>query len=440
MALASHVDVKKELSNPPGLYAAVTAIRDSQLNVDDYIAACLRRVEAEEGRLRALVRCDYDYAEKRAYVFDRMPSNRREPIHGIPCVAAATIDIKGSSCGFGSELHRDRIATDDAAIIAQARKAGAIVLGTAASAEFGCFGAGAIRNPYAEDRSAGGSGAAAAVAAGMAPLAFERRVDGAISIPASYCGVFGLKVSRGAIAANGMLSLAPSLEATGFYVRNALDVGFVARVFLGHRAPARVEAGFAPETGGLAVHILDGPSSYRIKPAARSALNRAIMALSDKRVDVARLRLSPACVKAESCYDTIFSYEVARKLARDRDREPERMGAEAQSRIDHGRRIDAGAYEQSRRDAIGMRSELLDHLTGDTVILDVASEDVAPPHDTDSGWSPGQALWALAGIPTLGVPCGMADGLPVGVQIAAAPGREDLLARVAGIIEDRIGQ
>jgi Asp-tRNA(Asn)/Glu-tRNA(Gln) amidotransferase A subunit family amidase len=164
------------------------------------------------------------------------------------------------------------------------------------------------------------------------------------------------------------------------------------------------------------------------------------MALSDGRVDVARLRLSPACVKAESCYDTIFSYEVARKLARDRDREPERLGTEVQSRIDHGRRIDAATYEQARRDALGMRSELLDHLIGDSVILDVASEDVAPPHDLDSGWSPSQALWALAGIPTLTVPCGLADGLPVGVQIAAAPGREDLLARVACIIEDRIGK
>lgn len=87
-----------------------------------------------------------------------------------------------------------------------------------------------------------------------------------------------------------------------------------------------------------------------------------------------------------------------------------------------------------------MRSELLDHLIGDSIILDVAGHDVASPHDTDSRWSPNQALWALAGFPTLALPCGMADGLSVGVQIAAASGREDLLARVACIIEDRIGQ
>lgn len=89
--------MKNEPSNSLGLYAAVGALRHSQLNVDDYFAACLSRVEAEEGRLGAHVHCDYDHAQNRAYVFDRMLYKRRGPIHGIPCIAAATIDIKGSS-------------------------------------------------------------------------------------------------------------------------------------------------------------------------------------------------------------------------------------------------------------------------------------------------------------------------------------------------------
>ena len=356
MAPASHVDVKNEPSNVPGLCAAAKAISASQLSVDDYIAACLRRVAAGESRIHAFAQCDPGYAEKRAYVSDRMPSGKRGPIHGIPCAAAEVIDIKGMSCGLGSDLQAERVAPSDAAIVAHAREAGAIVMGATASAEFGCLGAGSTRNPYAEDRSSGGSGAAAAVAAGMVPLAFERRADGAISVPASYCGVHGLKVTRGAVAATGMLSLAPSLDSIGFYVRDAADVGFTARVFLGHRALPGAEEGLAYDTDGLAVRVLDGPSGYRVQPAVRSALNRAVTALSDKRVDVARLRLSPGFVKAEGCYDTIFSYEVAQKLARDRDRVPERMCAVTRSRVDHGRRIDAGVYEQARRDAIAMRS------------------------------------------------------------------------------------
>ena len=115
--------------------------------------------------------------------------------------------------------------------------------------------------------------------------------------------------------------------------------------------------------------------------------------------------------------------------------DPERMEPAARERIDYGRRIDASAYEQARRDAIAMRSALLDTMAGDTVFLCAAAEDIAPPHAADTGWSPMAALWAISGVPSLAVPCGLSGGLPVGVRLVAAPGREDLLARLACIME-----
>ncbi len=439
MSSASHVDVKDSNDVAAlGLAAAARAIKDSQLSVDAYITACLRRVAARDDRLRAFAQFQGEYASRRAYVFDRMPADKRGPMHGIPVSVAEVIDIKDMRCARGSSLYADRVAASDAALIGQARTAGAIVLGSTASAEFGCFGPGPSRNPHADDRSPGGSGGAAAVAAGMVPLAFDVRPDGAISRPASFCGVYGLKATRGAIAAEGMTSLAPSLEGIGFYMRDAADVGVVGRVLLGRRAIPDFRDARTRMIDGLTVRILDSPSGYRIQPASRSAINRAVMALSDKRIDAARFRLPPHFVKAEICYETRFSYELSQNLARDRDRVPDLMTEETRARIDQGRRIDAGTYEQARRDAIAMRSELLDYLTGETVFLDAGVEDVAPRYGNDSGWSPLQALWAIAGVPVLCVPCGTVDGLPVGVQIVAAPGREDLLARVGCIIEDRI--
>lgn len=440
MSRASHVDVKNPSSDVPGLYAAARAIEDNQLSVDSYVAACLRRIGSVEAGARAFAQCDREYAQKRAYVFDRMPADKRGPIHGLPCAAAEVIDVKGMPGASWVPRHAGHVAKDDAAVVTQARAAGAIVIGTTATAEFSCFGSGTARNPFATDRSSGGSGAAAAVASGMVPLAFDVRADGAIAVPASFCGVHGLKVTRGALSGKGLYALAPSVVGTGFYVRDAVDVGFAASLFLDLQAfPERCHR-YVHEVEGLSVHLMDSASGYRIQPAARSAVNRAITALSDQRVDIVRARLPAGFVKAEGCYNTIFGYEVAQRLARDRDRFSEDIGTTARARIDQGRRIGADAYEQARRDAIAMRSELLDLLTDDAVFLDVAAEGVAPSLEADSGWSPTQALWALSGVPTLAVPCGEVDGLPIGIQIVAGPGREDLLARVACLIEDRIAR
>lgn len=404
------------------------------MTVDAYVAACIRRYHAAEGFCRAFARWDGDFAEKRAYVSDRMPAEKFGPIHGLPVAAAVGIDVERMPCDYGSALHAGRVAPSDAGIAAAARSAGAIIVGVTGSAEFSCFGSGAADNPCVEGRFAGGSGAAA-VGAGMVPLAFDVRADGAISVPASYCGVYGLRMGRGAVSSNGVLSLAPSLEAMGLYVRHAADVALAARLFASKKGTRWREPG---RSGDVTVHIPEGGSGYRIQPAIRSAINRAVAALSGHGVELVRTRLSPEFVKAELCYEVMFGYEVAQKLARDRDRAPDAMGEEIRARIDKGRRIDAAAYEQARRDAIALRSELLDLLEGDTVLLDAGVEDVAPPLENDEGWSPLQAPWAIAGLPTLSVPCGEVDGLPIGVQLAVAPGREDLLARTAAVIEERI--
>ena len=140
-----------------------------------------------------------------------------------------------------------------------------------------------------------------------------------------------------------MRSRVLSLEAVGFYVRNATDVALVAQLFLGHKH--LTDGGnLASHTDTLAAHFLDGASGCRIQSPARSALNRAVTALSDARVEIAHRRFSPEFIKAERCYDTIFSYEIARELVRDRDRLPDAMGEEARGRIDHGRQVGASSY------------------------------------------------------------------------------------------------
>lgn len=421
MSPASQLDVNRGRAVPEwGLAEAARAIRDSRITVADYVAACLERSDERAKALQAFVRLDDDYLRRRAYVFDRMPTDKRGPLHGVP-VATGETDTGGGDNG--------------APLVAQAVGAGAILAGTTATPEFGCFGPGPTRNPFNADRSAGGSGAAAAVAAGMIPLAYDVRPDGEIGRAASFCGVYGLRLPRKPVPTGASPLLTTMFEAAGLYVRAAEDIGFVCRILLGARNVPADPAALAQRTEGLSVGLLQTASDYRIRAPVRSAINRAATVLSDARIDVSRQWLPARFVESEACYETIFSYEASRRLARYRDRDPGRMHPAVRERIDRGRRIDASAYEQARRDAIAMRSELLEMTDGDSVLLSAAVEDVAPPHKGDTGWSPMAALWALSGVPTLVIPCGRNDRLPVGIRLAAGPGREDLLARVACILE-----
>ena len=435
MSPASHVGVKQE-GGDRGLAAIARAIRANRVDVAAVASGCLGRIEARDAEIHAFAHPDAEFLSRRAYLLDRYPEDKRGSMHGVPIAVADVLDVENLVCARGSEMYRGRRAPCDADVVARLREAGAIPFGTTTSAEFGCFGPGRARSSVDADRTAGGSGAAAAVASGAVVFACEMRPDGMLSRPASYCGIYGLTVTRGVLSTGGVCSLGTSLEGLGFYVREAEDVGFLARALLGNRSVPKRREAVAYRTEDLTVYALQSPSGYRVLPPMRSAINRALTILSDRKVAVTPRRLPAHFVKAEACYDTMFSYEVSRCLTRDRDRAPDSLRPETLARIDQGRRIDASVFEAARRDAIALRSELLDLLVGDAVILDAAADGTAPPHEEDTGWSPWQAIWAIAGLPAVAIPCGAVAGLPVGVQVAAAPGREDLLARVACLVED----
>ena len=166
------------------------------------------------------------------------------PLHGIPVAIKELFDVEGAIGCYGSTILARRIASSDAAAVARWRAAGAIVVGTTRSHEFG-WGIttqhatlGSTLNPWNTDRVPGGSsgGSAAAVAAGMVPLALGSDTGGSIRIPACFCGIAGIKPTYGLVSKRGAVSLAPSLDHPGPLARTVTDLAIGLAAMAGYDA------------------------------------------------------------------------------------------------------------------------------------------------------------------------------------------------------------
>ena len=185
-------------------------IRARELSAVEVVEACLARIERLEPRLHAFseVLADGARADARAAEAAIRRGDAVGPLHGVPVGIKDQMNVTGAKVTFGTHLLADYVATEDAPIVARLRQAGAVVVGLTTMPEFGWNGIswsplyGATYNPWDPDRTAGGSsaGSGAAVAAGLLPLATGSDGAGSIRMPASFCGIVGLKPTYGRVA------------------------------------------------------------------------------------------------------------------------------------------------------------------------------------------------------------------------------------------------
>src|SRR5436305_2194735 len=263
---------------------AAQEIASGRLTAEALASACLDRIAAREGVVGAWHYLDRDAALAAARQRDAEPP--RGPLHGIRLAVKDLIDTADMPTGYGSPIYEGHHPAADAACVALARAAGAIVLGKTVTTEFACFTAGKTANPHNPAHTPGGSssGSAAAVAAGMVPLAFGTQTAGSVIRPASYCGVVGFKPSFGVIPRAGVKMLADSLDTIGTMARNVADAAFFAGV-LGGRPGLRDVAmpDAAPRFGLYRTPMWDEaePSTGAALDHARAALERAGARVAD---------------------------------------------------------------------------------------------------------------------------------------------------------------
>ncbi|MGN7161193.1 AtzE family amidohydrolase [Sphingomonas sp. SAFR-052] len=396
----------------------------------------LDRIGAQ-GALNAATRLLRDRVLADAARVDAMVAAGRDPgpLAGVPFAVKDLFDVAGEPTTAGArQLAGAPPAACDAEVVARLCAAGAVLVATANMDEF-AYGFstenahfGTTRNPHDPERLAGGSsgGSAALVGAGLVPLALGSDTNGSIRVPASLCGVFGLRPTFGAVPVAGVYPFVERLDTVGCFTRSVEDMAIAHAVMAG--------APLLPGGGAGRVAPLGGWFAQRAEPAVLAGIDRIA-----RHLDAGPPVVLRSAAAARSAGFVLTGAEGGHRHLPALRRDAMAFDAGTRDRLIAGALQPVAAVREAEAVAARFTDELLEALATHDLLLAPATPMAAPRIDATTIVIDGQSLSAradlglhtqplsLAGVPILSVPLAQAGAMPIGVQLIAAPGREALL-------------
>lgn len=350
------------------------------------------------------------------------------PLRGLPFGVKDIIDVVGLPTECGSPLRRGHVGIADAWLVGRLRAAGAVPLGKTVTTEFAYIHPGPTRNPRRPAHTPGGSssGSAAAVAAGMVPLALGSQTAGSLTRPASFCGVAGYVAPVGTWSTEGFTGLSPTLDAPGLLTPHVSDLATVVEAVSGPTA-------VMPEA--FRVLVWSGAELAEIAREMFDAVDRTKAALVMAGAHVDRLGDDIPTPELAEAHATVMAYEAARSLAAEA-LHPEALSRQLIELLERGRSTPESAYRHARDTAQAARSRVIDLLEQVDVILGPAAPGPAPYGLAATGSPVLSRPWQLLGLPVVTVPGHIGPGgLPLGLQVIGNPDRVATLLGIAQRIE-----
>ena len=439
-------------------------IATKEVSPVEVVRAHLDRIAALDAGLRCFITVTADAAMESARAAETELAAGRElgPLHGVPFALKDLFDTSGVRTTGGSKILADRVPAEDATVTRRLRGAGAILLGKLTMHEF-AYGPeglnvhyGTSRNPWdaAEERIPGGSssGSGVAVAAGLAPVALGSDTGGSIRIPASLCGITGLKPTYGRVSRAGVLPLAWSMDHAGPMTRSALDAALVLRVLAGYD-PADSTTSVLPVpdyaaalTGnvkGLRVGVLRASFLDASAPEIRQAVETAVKAFQSLGAVVDDVTLEHVGSVAAGAMAIVASEALAYHSDWLR-RRPGDYQPDVLERLRAGVFVSGVHYVRGQQARALVRAEVDQVLAKRDVLLSPATPIAATrvgEMDAAGGDGPVDVRSALlrftrpfnfSGHPACALPCGFTSGgLPIGLQIVGRPFDEATVLRAA---------
>jgi len=429
---------------------AADAIRAGRLSSEALVSACLARIGDDP--IKAWACLDPDLALLQAREMDRIRKvgHATGVLHGVPVGLKDIVDTRFMPTERGSAIFAGRKPEADGAIVNRLREAGAVIMGKTKTTELAFVHPTDTTNPHDATRSPGGSssGSAAAVAACHVPLAIGSQTGGSVIRPASYCGIYGFKPTRGMIPRHGVLQTSETLDHLGTFARTLDDAALLADA-IGHFDP-RDPASFArPRPDMLAgaradapvppdIAWFDLPFNDRLHADAREGLEAVIEALGPR---IERFPVSDTLAGLVDVHITIHEYEFCQHLAQVIDSHWDQLSESLQPVIARGRAISRDRYE----DAMAVRASAEEffgkHFLDFDAILAPSATGEAPLLADGTGDPVFCRIASLAGLPSLTLPLLVGGtGLPVGVQLIGAVEEDDRLLRTAAWVQNTLGE
>jgi len=419
-----------------GVLELLRRFKGDQAAADRYAADCLERTKAAEPVLKA---------------FEYLPvdvTRRPGPLSGIPVAIKDIIATSDMPTTNGSPIYRDHIPAKDAWVVERLRSLGATIFGKTVSTEFAWRHPGPTVNPWNHAHTPGGSssGSAAAVAAGLVPLALGTQTLGSVIIPAAFNGVVGLKPSFGAIPRTGVHPLSPSLDHVGVFARRVDDVAYALSLLTAssdldwHGRPL---PGFqidpdqgVPPLPKPRLAIVRFEKWSKAEPKQQQTFEAAIAKLRDAGAVAQELELAELDSTNWHAINIILASEAALIFSDLVARYPDRTSDHLKSAVQAGKGHGAFDYLAAKAQQEKLRSRLATDLAGFDAVLTLPAFGEAPKGLGYTGDAEYCAPWTLLGAPAVALPAGFGNnGLPLGVQIVGSYRQDYHLLRVAKWIE-----
>lgn len=350
------------------------------------------------------------------------------PLSGVPFGVKDIIDTAELPTEWGSAVYSGRQPAMDSALVAELKSIGAFVLGKTHTTAFAYYDPAPTRNPLNLEHTPGGSssGSAAAVAAGMVPLALGTQTQGSVLRPASFCGVVGFKPSRGVLPLDGVLPCSPTLDTAGLFTPTVDHMRFVWDALRpGNEAKAAKR-----------VICIDWPPQKQVDPGMEECVLAAMerLVLAGHEVQRGEAPASFECLP--QTIQRVMAYEAAQTHKERYEKYGAELGVKLAELVEAGRRVSDAAYTDGLHAIATAEKDFLTWAGEDTVIATPAAMGPAPRGLETTGDPACNAPWTALGAAAISVPCGEVEGLAAGLQLTAVKGLDRMVLATAQAVEN----